>query len=119
MEIMSIAAPTSITADRTQGVLFLVWPDGHASALPFGLVRAACPCASCRGGHENMRAEPDPEVFDLIVPSSNMTRISKVEPVGSYALTFEWEDGHHYGIYNWKYLRALCPCPQCRGGSPS
>ena len=24
--------------------------------------------------------------------------------------TLVWEDGHDYGIYNWHYLRALCPC---------
>ena len=25
-----------------------------------------------------------------------------------------WEDGHDYGIYNWYYLRKLCPCAECR-----
>jgi DUF971 family protein len=36
-------------------------------------------------------------------------------PVGSYAITPSWEDGHDYGIYQWSYLRALCPCKSCRG----
>jgi DUF971 family protein len=35
------------------------------------------------------------------------TRLRKVEVVGAYAITIEWEDGHHFGIYNWHYLRAL------------
>ena len=34
--------------------------------------------------------------------------------VGSYALTIVWEDGHDYGIFNWHYLRALCPCEEDR-----
>jgi DUF971 family protein len=29
-------------------------------------------------------------------------------------LTIVWEDGHDYGIYNWHYLRALCPCEEDR-----
>jgi DUF971 family protein len=33
---------------------------------------------------------------------------------GSYALTIVWEDGHDYGIFNWHYLRALCPCEEDR-----
>ena len=45
---------------------------------------------------------------------SPATRISNVVAVGSYALTVVWEDGHDYGIYNWHYLRALCPCAECR-----
>jgi DUF971 family protein len=105
---------TQITADRDARILTVAWNDGHTSHYPFGLLRAACPCASCRGGHENMSATPDADVFDKALPESAATRIKQVELVGSYAITFEWEDGHHYGIFNWYYLRALCPCAQCR-----
>jgi len=89
------------------------WNDGHTSIYPFALLRHACPCASCRGGHENMRAEPDPHVFDLPDDDSPATRIQNVEAVGTYAMMIAWEDGHHYGIYNWRYLRLLCPCEEC------
>jgi DUF971 family protein len=61
-----------------------------------------------------MRSEPDPAVFDLPDEVSPATRLRNLEAVGSYALTPEWEDGHHYGIYTWRYLRALCPCKDCR-----
>jgi DUF971 family protein len=60
-----------------------------------------------------MRSEPDPEVFTRDLEDTPETRLKSLEAVGSYALTIEWEDGHHYGIYNWRYLRALCPCPIC------
>ena len=62
-----------------------------------------------------MRSEPDPEVFDRVVADSAATRLTRIEAVGQYAITIEWEDGHHYGIYNWHFLRALCPCAECRG----
>ena len=61
-----------------------------------------------------MRPEPDPEAFTKTMTDSAETRMRSLEGVGSYAVTVEWEDGHHFGIYNWHYLRALCPCPACR-----
>jgi DUF971 family protein len=36
-----------------------------------------------------------------------------VVPVGNYALNFGWSDGHESGIYNFEYLRKLCPCSHC------
>lgn len=93
----------------------VTWADGHTSVFPFYLLRAACPCAQCRGGHENMRAEPGADVFAAAPEESPRTRLTNVLPTGSYAITIVWEDGHDYGIYNWHYLRALCPCPVCRG----
>lgn len=112
-----LTVPTEITANRQLSQVTVTWNDGHASLYPFMLLRAACPCASCRGGHENMKAEPDEAVFTAFLPDSPRTRLNKLEGVGSYGITIEWEDGHHYGIYNWQYLRALCPCQQCRGSA--
>ena len=106
--------PDQITADKNERTLTIRWKDGHDSVYPFGLLRAACPCASCRGGHEKMSAEPDPGVFEAHLPESSAVRMNKIDAVGQYALTIEWMDGHYYGIYNWHYLRALCPCEACR-----
>ncbi len=106
--------PTGITANRQSREMTITWSDGHTSVYPFVLLRAACPCASCRGGHEYMSPEPDEEVFSTRLPDSPQTRINQVEAVGAYAITIAWEDGHHFGIYNWHYLRELCPCPECR-----
>jgi DUF971 family protein len=106
--------PTNITANRIVKVLTVNWSDEHVSHFPFDLLRRACPCGDCRGGHENMTALPDPAVFDHPDEDTPATRLRNVEAVGGYAITLEWEDGHHYGIYRWDYLRALCPCPECR-----
>lgn len=106
--------PTGITANRESSSLGITWNDGHASSYSFSLLRHACPCAECRGGHANMGPEPDPAVFFMMEEDIPATRLKNLEAVGAYAITIEWEDGHHYGIYNWNYLRSLCPCPQCR-----
>jgi DUF971 family protein len=112
---MSAICPTGITADRNLAQLNVQWSDGHTSLYPFALLRFGCPCAMCRGGHENMRSTPDPELFERELEDTPAARLKNLEAVGAYALTIEWEDGHHYGIYNWNFLRALCPCPICRG----
>lgn len=112
---MSDLRPTGITANRQLSELTVRWNSGHDSIYPFTLLRKACPCAECRGGHENMRSEPDPEVFHLPLEDTPATQLSNIEAVGGYAITIEWDDGHNFGIYNWRYLRALCPCPACHG----
>jgi len=108
--------PVGVTADRSTKILTVQWDDSHVSAYPFSLLRHACPCAECRGGHDKMSAKPDPGVFYLPDEDSSATRMVNIEGVGAYALTIQWEDGHSFGIYNWGYLRALCPCAECRAG---
>lgn len=105
---MEESIPTNITANRTNSELTIQWNDGVTCAYPFKLLRAACPCASCRGGHENMSSEPVPEMFLVELPDGPAVRMRNISAVGSYAVNFDWEDGHHYGIYTWHYLRALC-----------
>jgi DUF971 family protein len=111
---MTVILPTNVTANRQTRQLLVSWNDGHASTYGFRLLRDACPCATCKGGHDNMGVLPEAEVFTRHDEDTPVTRLSKLEAVGSYAITFEWEDGHHYGIYNWQYLRAICPCVACR-----
>jgi DUF971 family protein len=102
-------SPTGITVNKQTREMSLSWNDGHTSRYPFGLLRAGCPCASCRGGHENMSHTPPESAFEVNLPDSPETRLVNIVPMGSYALSFEWEDGHHFGIYTWAYLRALDP----------
>ena len=111
---MSAVRPTGITADRQSRRLTIDWSDGQTCVYSFSLLRYACPCAECRGGHENMGGDPNPEIFTRPEEDTPATRMKNLEAVGAYALTIEWEDGHHFGIYNWRFLRLLCPCPVCR-----
>lgn len=106
--------PISINANREKKEMTVIWDDGHTSVYSFSLLRAGCPCAECRGGHENMVDTPDPAVFEADMPDSLATRLKNIIPIGSYAITPVWEDGHEAGIYRWDYLRALCPCGENR-----
>ncbi len=107
--------PTNLDANRTTKELTLTWSDGHTSTYTFSLLRAACPCVECRGGHEKMSGTPDPGAFNAPETDTPATRIKDITATGTYAISIFWEDGHDAGIYNWEYLRKLCSCENCRG----
>jgi DUF971 family protein len=111
---MNTVQPLGITANKKTKELTVEWSDGHTSIYSFSLVRNACPCEVCRGGHDQMSEEPSPEVFYIPVEDIPANNLVSIESVGSYAISIKWEDGHRFGIYNWHYLRALCPCPICQ-----
>jgi len=103
--------PLNVTADRQQRELIISWADGHESRYPFAGLRAVCPCVECKGGHANMGGPPDPRVVrDTPLGDINIVNI---QAAGSYALQFEWSDGHWTGIYTWEMLRQACPCESC------
>ena len=114
MQNLDLFKPIEITANKTKRSLTIRWEDQHVSAYPFSLLRAACPCAECRGGHANMSATPDPNVFEATPMDDQTTRMDGISSVGTYAISIRWQDGHNFGIYIWKFLRALCPCSECR-----
>ena len=111
---MSLHTPKDISVNQSNKEMTIEWDDGHVSVYSFSLLRHSCPCAECRGGHEKMGSEPDPVVFDMPDEDVPATRLKDVAAVGTYGITITWEDGHDFGIYTWKYLRALCPCSECR-----
>jgi len=87
----------------------VTWSDGHFSSYPSWYLRQQCMCAACVEEFTGVR-----KVVHGDIPSS-LERVS-VEPVGNYALSFTWSDGHRTGIYTFDYLRKLCPCSECLPG---
>jgi DUF971 family protein len=102
--------PKQIAISRQRSLLIIDWADGHHSEYPLPGLRSACPCAECRGGHENMGQEGSPDMLEIPLVSTSATELVSAAAVGNYALQLTWGDGHDYGIYTWDYLRALCPC---------
>lgn len=41
-------------------------------------------------------------------------RLAGAGLVGRYAVQLEFESGHSTGIYTFRHLRRICPCPKCR-----
>jgi DUF971 family protein len=99
-----------VDASLGEGALQIDWSDGHHSALSLSLLRANCPCASCRAIRE---APPDPFRVLTASEAAAVPELHDIEPVGRYGLRPVWADGHNTGIFSYQYLRGLCPCPEC------
>jgi DUF971 family protein len=104
---MTAFKPTAVTADKNQRLLIIRWDDGHESHLAYAGLRANCPCVECKGGHLAMGTPPDVQVMQN-TPNAGVL-IEQIQSVGSYALQFQWSDGHYTGIYTWEYLRQADP----------
>ena len=90
--------------------LRLTWSDGHSGTFDYDYVRGYCPCAACQGhGPSQVVYHPPPEP---VQPET-------IEPVGNYAISIVWSDHHATGIYRFEFLREICPCSQCSGGTAS
>ena len=94
LEIPDGPAPSDVELDRAAG-LTLRWPEGETASFPLAFLRAACPCAECRGLREQGRTV-----------GSETVKARGAHLVGAWGLTIEWSDGHATGIYSWGVLRA-------------
>jgi ATP-binding protein involved in chromosome partitioning len=82
------------------------WADGHQTVYPARQLRLSCRCAECV---EETSGRP------LLDPARvpGHIRAKRIEMVGQYAISIEWTDGHSTGIFNFRTLRANCPCATC------
>lgn len=78
------------------------WADAHRGIYPHEILRGYCPCAGCQGHGAEIK-----------FLTGGDTTIKTIEPVGDYALSLEWGDGHNTGIYTFRFLRGLCRCSAC------
>lgn len=108
---MSDLRPTSITLnrqDKTRMFLEITWSDETTCQYPLSHLREACPCAECRGGHQNMGLQNAPRDLLALTPARSYD-VTSIQPVGNYAIMPIWDDGHAAGIYTWEYLHYICP----------
>ncbi|MEZ6068742.1 MAG: DUF971 domain-containing protein [Pirellulales bacterium] len=95
--------PTELSLDE-KGDLRIRWDDGSARRYTPRQLREMCPCASCR----ERRSAPKPPPTQLTVLSPAETqpvRIAGMTPVGNYAYSIAFSDGHDTGIFT---LERLC-----------
>lgn len=91
----------------------ITWSDAHTSHYDFAYLREHCPCATCREEHG------EEDQGKGIAPSSPLPMFKPqvtaraASAVGTYAVQFEFSDGHSSGIYSFEHLREICPCESC------
>ena len=113
------AEPEELGWEENGTVVAIKWVDGHSSRYRLPYLRRICPCAGCRDAH----AAPPittaaPKSFNILTPAQvqlakGAASVRSVEPIGNYAIAFTWSDGHDDGIYSYRFLRSMCPCPEC------
>src|SRR5580658_1542160 len=107
-----VADPKSVKVNVTTGTgVEIEWKDGHLSSYSFPYLRDACPCALCNEERERDGRQPGAGALPMYKAAAKPT---EVKPVGKYAISFHWNDGHEHGIYSWQYLRENCPCTDCK-----
>jgi DUF971 family protein len=112
--------PINLKASRTRAVLTIEWSQEQSCELTFADLRAACPCAECRGTHGATKDEPISNSLELSLRSDQAIQLDGITQVGNYAVQISWKDGHGHGIYSWDYLRDLCRTRKQRdNGEPS
>lgn len=83
--------------------LLIEWSDGHSRSYSFGELRNRCPCATCR----EKRKTPAPMLPVLSAEEAQPLKILGMKPVGNYAYSIDFSDGHDTGIYSFDLLREL------------
>jgi len=90
--------PIEISLHQKSRVLEIAFDDGQRFDLPCEYLRVYSPSAEVRGHG------PGQGVLQLGKEDVNIT---KIEPVGTYAVLLHFDDGHNTGIYSWDTLYDL------------
>ena len=76
--------------------LVLRFADGHENAFPAATLRRLCRCAGCTAERTAGPIHVDPTL-----------RITTAAPMGSYALSLGFSDGHARGVFPYAFLATL------------
>ncbi len=92
------AWPTALRYRREARLLEIDFDDGLGFALPAEYLRVESPSAEVQGHGGDSKQ---------LVAGKAEVGISRIEPVGHYAVRLIFDDGHDSGLYSWTYLHQL------------
>ncbi len=99
---MSVGAarvtPIEIVLHRASHVLEVAFDSGERYRLPFEYLRVESPSAEVQGHGPSQK---------VLVPGKRNVDVIAIEPVGHYAVSLTFSDGHDTGIYSWEWLALL------------
>ncbi|MET0292821.1 MAG: DUF971 domain-containing protein [Steroidobacteraceae bacterium] len=94
---MAIPQPLQITLRKAARVLEVSFDDGQVYSLSFEYLRTHSPSAEVQGHGGPMQ---------LVLGKENVG-VTRIEPIGQYAVRLVFDDGHDSGLFTWKYLYEL------------
>ena len=103
-----MADPVPVELKRTDDrKLVIAWSDGMQQSLPYRFVRDACQCATCKTEKSNPPEQPAGALTVLTPAQAQPLEIVQMKPVGNYAYSIAFSDGHSTGIFTFEMLRNL------------
>ena len=90
--------PERLCFQKRLKILKVTFDDGQSFNIPYALLRKRSPSAD-KGQKKQQNFETPDAQDDIDVLSA--------EPVGRYAVTVIFSDGHSTGIYSWGHLYEL------------
>ena len=99
--------PISLTKSP-QRELVIQWNDEVRHEIPFRALRDGCQCAQCNEERINPKpVKPPGELTVLSAAEARPLDIDSMKPVGNYAYSISFSDGHASGIFTLELLRAI------------
>jgi DUF971 family protein len=89
--------PTKLTL-AADGTLRIEWSDDLTRKYTVRELRDECPCATCR--EKRMLPPPPPTMLTVL-------SLLSMKPVGHYAYSITFSDGHDSGIFTFDLLHEL------------
>jgi DUF971 family protein len=90
--------PVEIRLRTVSRVLAVAFDNDERYELPFEYLRVNSPSAEVQGHGPGQKS---------VVTGKEDVQITRIEPVGHYAVRLVFDDGHDSGLFTWKYLREL------------
>lgn len=92
--------------------LQIEWSDGQVMKYAVKELRERCPCATCREKRQEKVQDLSANLLPVLSAAETMpTRIQGMRPIGNYAYSIEFSDGHDTGIYTLEFLRGFANVP--------
>ena len=90
--------PLELRVSAAKDVLSIAFDSGEKCQLPAEYLRVESPSAEVQGHAPHERR---------FVGGKRNVKITRLEPVGHYAVRIVFDDGHDTGLFTWSYLREL------------
>jgi DUF971 family protein len=90
--------PTEINLHKKSRKLEIAFDDGERFELPCEYLRVYSPSAEVQGHGPGQ---------GVLQTGKENVNIEAIEPVGNYAVSLNFDDGHNTGIYSWETLYKL------------
>lgn len=98
-------SPTVLSIEHDK--LVIQWSDSSEQRIAVTTLRDRCPCANCREQRSNENDPPASSLPIITIDQAQPMRIVQMQPVGNYAYSIQFSDGHATGIFTYDFLRSM------------